>query len=89
MVVSSLVMMTRFLALTEQIQRGVLELEPDFLADDLTTGEDGDVLQHGLATLAEARGLDGCRLERATDLVDDQRGESLTLDVLSDDHQRA
>ena len=72
----------------EQIERGVLELEADFLADDLATGEDGDVLQHGLAALAEARSLDGCRLERATDLVDDQGGQGLALDVLGDDDQR-
>ncbi|CAB4696256.1 unannotated protein [freshwater metagenome] len=73
----------------EQIHRGVLKLEADFFADDLTTGEDGDVLQHGLAALAEARSLDGCRLERATNLVDDERGESLALDIFGQDEQWA
>ena len=40
---------------------GVLELEADFLADDLAAGEDRDVLQHRLAAIAEARRLDGRR----------------------------
>ena len=88
MVVSSLVMMI-LLGPAEQVERGVLELEADLLADDLATGEDGDVLQHGLAALAEAGGLDGGRLERAADLVDDERGQGLALDVLGDDHERA
>ena len=50
--------------------------------------EDRDVLQHGLAAVAEAGGLDGQRLERAADLVDDQGGQGLALDVLGDDRQR-
>jgi hypothetical protein len=66
----------------------VLELEADLLGDDLAAGEDGDVLQHGLAAVAEAGGLDGDRLEGAADLVDDEGGEGLALDVLGDDQQR-
>ena len=41
--------------------RDVLELEAELLGDDLTAGEDGDVLEHLLAAIAEARGLDGRR----------------------------
>ena len=40
----------------QQVEGDVLELEADLLGDDLAAGEDGDVLQHGLAALAEARG---------------------------------
>src|SRR5690606_1960770 len=71
-----------------EVDGGVLKLEADRLADDLATGEDGDVLQHGLATVTEAGGLDGDRLEGATDLVDNEGGQSLALDVLGDDQQR-
>ena len=45
--------------LAEQVEGGVLELEADLFGDDLAAGEDGDVLQHGLAAVAEAGGLDG------------------------------
>ena len=72
----------------EQVEGGVLELEADLFGDDLAAGEDGDVLEHGLAAVAEAGGLDGHRVERAPDLVDDQGGEGLALDVLGDDQQR-
>ena len=51
-------------------------------------GEDGDVLEHPLAAIAEARSLHGNRRERAAELVDDDRGERLALDVLGDDQQR-
>ena len=44
--------------------------------------------EHRLAALAEARGLDGHRVERAADLVDHEGGEGLALDVLGDDQQR-
>ena len=61
---------------------GVVELEAHLLGDDLAAGEDGDVLEHALAAVAEARGLDGDAGERAAQLVHDQGGESLALDVL-------
>src|SRR6185312_2740703 len=72
----------------QQAQVGVVELEADLLADDGATGQDGDVLQHGLAAVAEARGLDGDGLEGAAHLVDHQGRQGLALDVLGDDDQR-
>src|SRR3546814_15696171 len=72
---------------SDLVDRGVLELEADLFGDDLTTGEDRDVLQLGLATVAEAGSLDGSRLEDATDLVEHERREGLALDVLSDDEE--
>ena len=55
---------------------------------DLAAGQDRDVLQHRLTAIAEARSLHRNRVERAADLVDDERGESLALDVLGDDQER-
>ena len=51
-------------------------------------GDDGDVFQHGLAAIAEARGLDGGNLQGAAKLVDDEGGEGLAFDVLGDDEHR-
>src|SRR4030095_5493613 len=56
--------------LAQQAQVGILQLEADLFADDRATGEDGDVLEHGLAAVTEARRLDGDRLEGAAALVD-------------------
>src|SRR5699024_2863628 len=43
----------------QQRDVGGLEGQADLLGDDLATGEDGDVLQLRLATVTEARCLDG------------------------------
>ena len=76
------------LRLAQVGQRCVLELEAHFVADDIAGGQHGDVLQHGLATITEARRLHGGDLQRAAELVHDQRGKRLTFDVLGDDHER-
>src|ERR1700730_5858418 len=72
----------------EHVERDVLELDAEILADHLTTGQDGDVLEHGLAAIAKAGGLDRRDLEAAAQFVDDQRRQRLTLDILRDDQQR-
>ena len=70
------------------LQLDVLELDAQVLADELAAGEDGDVAQHGLAAVAEARGLDRADVQHAAQLVDHQRRQGLALDVLGDDQQR-
>ena len=72
----------------EHLEADLVELEADLLGDDLAAGEDGDVLEHRLAAVAEAGRLDGDDVERAADLVDDQRRQRLAVDVLGDDEQR-
>src|SRR5262249_27226422 len=76
------------LGAAEHLQRHVLELDAEVFRDELAAGEDRDVLEHGLAAVTEARCLDGRDLEPAAQLVDDERGKCLALDVLGDDHQR-
>src|SRR3954471_4249252 len=76
---------TRF---AENVHVDAVELEADLLGDDLAAGEDRHVLQHRLAAVTEARRLHGDRGEGATDLVDDERRQRLTLDVLCHDEQR-
>src|SRR6516164_3423855 len=76
------------LRLAEVVHGRLLERQADLIGDDRAAGENGDVLQHGLAAIAEARRLDAGHLEDAADVVDDQRRQRLTLDVLGDDHQR-
>ena len=85
MVVSSLVTVTRRPCPAARV---ALELEADLFRDHLGAGQDGDVLEHGLAAVTEARRLDGDGGEGAAQLVDDQGGQRLALDVLGDDQQR-
>ncbi len=72
----------------QHVQTGLVELEADLLGDDGGTGQGGQVAQDGLAAVTEAGGLDGHRVEGATDLVDHQGGQRLAVDVLGDDQQR-
>ena len=88
MVVSSLVETMRRAPPKSSGGDGV-QLATDFLADDIGAAEDGEVAQHLLAAIAEARRLDGQHVDGAAELVDDQRGEGLAVDVLGDDEDRA
>ena len=56
-VVLSLSIVT-FLAWPRSSQADVLELDAQVLEDRLAAGQDGDVLEHGLAAVAVAGGLD-------------------------------
>src|SRR5436305_5475057 len=76
------------LGLAEHVERDILELDAEILADDLTGCQDRDVLEHRLAAIAEARRLDRGHLETTAQLIDDERRERLALDVLGDDQQR-
>lgn len=59
----------------------------EILADELSTGSDGNIL-HGVATVVtETRGLDADDLESTTELVNDKSGESLRVDILSNDQK--
>ena len=71
----------------EIVERGVLELLAELLGDDLAAGQDGDVAEHLLAAVAEARRLDRQDVQDAAQLVDDQRAQRLAVDVLGDDDQ--
>src|SRR5690606_12323275 len=72
----------------EHVDGHVLELEAEIFRDHLATGQDGDVFEHCLAAIAEARSLDGSNLEATAQTVDDEGRESLTFNVFGNDQQR-
>ena len=86
MVVVSLLATTRR-ADAEVLDLHRLELAADLFADDRAAGQDGDVAQHLLASIAEAWSLDPEHVDDAAQLVHDQRGQGLASDVLRDDEQ--
>src|SRR5205085_8074414 len=51
------------LGAAEHLQGHILELDAEILGDQLTAGQHRDILEHRLAAIAEARGLDGSDLE--------------------------
>src|SRR5258708_10591551 len=66
----------------------VLELDAEVFRDRLAAGQDPDILQHGLATIAEARRLDAGDLHTATQPVADQRGQSPAFHAPAHDYHR-
>src|SRR5690606_22872152 len=76
------------LGLAQLFQRGGFERHAGFFGNHHATCEDGDVFEHGLAAVAEARSLDGSGLQDATDVVHHQSGQGFAFDVFSDDQQR-
>src|SRR5579863_4475125 len=76
------------LGAAEHVEGDVLELDAEIFRDGLAAGQDRDVLEHGLAAIAEARSLDGSNLQAATQTVDDEGGKSFAFDVFRDDDER-
>ena len=74
--------------LAKVLDLDAVQLAAELLADHPRTGQGGDVLQHGLTAIAEARSLDGQHVQRATQLVDHQGRQRLAIDVLGDDQER-
>ena len=86
MVVFSLPTLT-WRARAQQLDGSVLQLIAQVAADDGAAGQDGDILQHLLAAVAEAGSLDSNNIQAAAQTVDDEVGQSVALDILSDDQQ--
>src|SRR6266849_78785 len=74
--------------LAQLIELHRVELEPELLRDHLAARQGSEVFQHRLAAITEPRRLDGDGGEGTAELVDDQGGLRLALDVLGDDQQR-
>ena len=73
---------------SEISKRELIELLAELFRDHLAAGEHGEILQHLLAAIAEARRLHGRDLQSPAQLVDDEGRERLTLDLLGDDDDR-
>ena len=76
-------------SLAEHGHVSFLQFHTELAGDNLTTGEDGDILQHFLAAIAEAGGLDADAGEGAAQLVQHDGGKGFALDVLGDDEELA
>ncbi len=72
----------------EVVDSEAFHLDAEVFGNNLATGEDSEVFQHGLAALAETGSLDSDNVQGAAQTVDNQSCQSFTFDVFSDDHQR-
>src|SRR5947209_7468557 len=64
----------------EILERRRIELAAGLFGDDRAAGQCRDVLEHRLAAVAEARGLDPEDVQRTAELVHDERRERLAVD---------
>src|SRR6266480_5043636 len=77
-----------FLGTPKHIDGHILKLDAEVGGDHGAAREDGNILEHRLAAVAEAGGFDRRDLEPAAQLVDHEGGQRLTLYVLGNDQQR-
>ncbi len=69
-------------------ERDAFQLDAQIFRDHFALGQDGDVFQHRLATIAKARRLDRSNLQAAAQLVDDQGRQRFAFNVFRDDQER-
>ena len=74
---------------TQQVERCGFEAKANLFVDDLSAGEDGDVLHHCLAAVTEERRLYCGDGQRATNAVDDECRERFAFDIFGNDEDRA
>ena len=73
--------------MAQHLDGSVLQLIAQIGGDHGAAGQNGDILQHFLAAVAKTGSLDSGHIQGAAQAVDDQGGQSLTLDILSHDQQ--
>src|SRR4051794_15351593 len=66
----------------EVLDLDALELDAEVFSDRLAAGQNRNVLQHRLATIAKARSLDRSHVQRATQLVNHEGRQRLAVHVL-------
>src|SRR5690606_16360407 len=76
------------LGLAELVQGDAFQRHAGLFGDHGAASQDGDVFQHGLATVAKARGLHSGGLQDTADVVHNQGGQGFAFDVFSHDQQR-
>ena len=72
---------------TQHSHGGVLQFQTNLLRNNFAASQNSDVLEHFLAAVAEARSLNSNAGEGAAQLVQQQRGQCLAFQILSDDEQ--
>src|SRR5690554_2382867 len=77
------------LGVTQVLQGGGVQAQADFFGNHGTTGQDGNILQHGFATVTKARSLNSSHFDNATHVVDNQSRQSFAFNIFGNDQQRA
>ena len=76
------------LGAAEHVHSNLVEFDAEILADRLSAGENSDIFEHGLAAITKTWCFHRRNLEATPQLVDDERSQSLALNILGDDDER-
>jgi hypothetical protein len=74
-------------ALTQHALVWIVESNTDLLWNDCSSSQNSQIVQNGLSVVTEGWGLDSTHLETGLDLVHDQVGQWLALNVISDNQK--
>ena len=74
---------------TQHIQSNIFNLHAQLFGNNLSTGQNGNILQHGFAAIAETRSLNRTNLQAAANTVDNQRSQSFAFNVFCHNQQSA
>src|SRR5699024_2861772 len=72
---------------SQHIYGGVFQVQTDFFRNDLTTCQNGDVIEHCLATVAKAWGFNSHGFESSANLVDNQSCQGFAFQVFGNNQQ--
>ena len=65
----------------QHVKANILQLDAEIFGDHLAAGKGCDILEHGFATIAIARGFHGGDIQDAAQLIHDQRCQGFAFDV--------
>src|SRR5690606_3697549 len=77
------------LGLAQVFNGSTFQAQAHFFGDDSTSAKDGNIFQHGLATITETWSLGSSHFDDAAHVVDDQGSQRFAFDVFRDHRQRA
>ena len=78
-----------FFSGAEHVERSLLKFESLVLTDHHAAGEHGDVLEHGLATVAESGRLHGTNLQLRAQAVHHEGGQCFAVHIFGDHQEGA
>ena len=77
-----------FFGCSQHVQCHIFQFDPDVFGNHFTASEDGNVFQHGFATITETRGFHSGHFQTTAQFVHHQCGEGFAFHIFSDNQQR-
>ncbi len=79
----------RFFDASEHLNSNIFQFDAELFADQLATGQDGDILEDGFTAVAKAGSFDGADFEAGAEAVDDKCCQRFPFDIFCDDEERS